>query len=169
MLRLVTVLISFSVAACTPDVRATKLADIDLSDSSVLTIIREQLNSEERALLSTYVVRHMAGSARFCGQPLVGPDGKEPATIHEALELTRARNLAERSAMAARQAPLVTTPTLVERRARLIGERDHLITRQSMLRLQFGQDARQRPEWQKLEKDLAALDQKLAILGSGGE
>jgi hypothetical protein len=163
MLRIVATLLFLLAGACASDVRTISLAEVDLSKSSVLMKIRDQLAPEERTLLSTFVVRHTASSAGFCGRPLVGPGGVEPKTIGEAIELTRAREAMERDYLAKIRSPIIVSSPQ-EAWAYLISDRDRLITRQSILRLQFGPVAQQRAEWKELARELAKLDAKLAAL-----
>jgi hypothetical protein len=163
MLRIIATFLFLLVGACVSDVKTISLTEVDLSKPSVLMEIRDRLPPEERTLLSTFAVRHTASSAGFCGRPLVGPDGVEPRTIGEAIELTRAREATEKAHLAQSRSPkIISSPQ--DAWAYLISDRDRLITRQSILRLQFGPVAQQRAEWKELAKELAKLDKELASL-----
>lgn len=168
MFRTMVVLIGLSLAGCVSDVRDTMLSEVDLTNSRTLSQVAQELTPTERALLGTYVVRHLASSASFCGQPLTGADGKEPATIGQAIALTQARDAAEKKALAQLRAPRTGGSSAKERWAYLISDRDRIISRQSVLRLQFGASALQRADWKESEKEIAALDRELKALKSKG-
>lgn len=83
---------------CAAQSRKRPTAHVDLVDMSTVQEIRSQLNAEEGAAFANYVVTHHIKSSSFSGQLLVRPKGKPPVTIGEAIELTLAKDTAERRA-----------------------------------------------------------------------
>ena len=100
-------------------------------------------------------------SANFCGQPLVGANGKAPVTIGDAVDLSIIRDAAERLALAEAQKPKHPRQLIKEEWDSLISARDILMDSQSRLRIEHGEKAARHAEWKSLEVKMAAIDRKL--------
>lgn len=161
---LVAAMLAMLLAACSADVRATKLADVNLADMEVVQDIRGELPPEDRALFSTYVVKHVATSRLFCGEVLVDRRGREPRTIGEAIALTAMReDDLRRERLAAERPP--TAIELVEReRDGLVAARESLIARRTQLFSVHGPAAMKLPEWESLNTKMADYDARLETL-----
>lgn len=100
MRRLVALIAIVTLAGCAGvarDVRGDSLADYDLSSSAVTVALIQNLDDADRAPFRQFLVHHMATSAGFCGEALFDEQGAPPATIGDAIRLTRLRE--ERLAM----------------------------------------------------------------------
>ncbi len=144
-------------SSCANDVKSIRLANVDLSDSSVVHKLGQGLRGAERAALSTYVFRHRVQSAGFCGKKLVDHEGGGPTTIGEAIDLTIARQDAD----ARREAQ---KPVWAQRWEELTRERDRLIDRQGFLLAEHGSAARQTLDWETLEASLTENGRALTNL-----
>lgn len=147
-------------SSCAGDVRATRLADVDLSNMSVVRNLARRLPTNERAALATYVVRHRVTSSGFCGRKLVGHGGREPHTVGEAIDLTTSRQAED----ARREAQ---KPAWAHRWEALTRERDRLMDRQSLLLAEHGSAAHERQDWAGLQAMLAENGRAMTDLRSG--
>lgn len=87
-----------------------RLAEVDLSNMTVVQQLGSELSPADRAAFTTYVAIHAAFAAGTCGLRLGGPDGKEPETIGEAIQVMHDRTARmERALYEARQ-PAVAAP-----------------------------------------------------------
>lgn len=154
-------MLALLLSACASDVRSTRLADVDLTDMAAVQELGQRLEPGERAAFTTFVVKHVATSAAFCGRKLVGPDGREPGTIGEAIELTLAREADERRAILEYEASRGPLQPVFDRWNELIAERDLIIDRQALLTAQHGPAASRLPEWDVLQARLAENGSKL--------
>lgn len=158
--------------SCAPAPRDIVLADIDLGDMQAVQSIRNRLGAEEARAFASFVVRHHLKSANFCGQPLLGANGRVPETVGEAIDLAAQRDAMERAALLAAQAPKHPRQLAKEAWDNLIRDRDIKIDAQARLRSQYGEAAAGRPEWAPLQKRLAEIDRELVamkpiVFGSG--
>lgn len=151
-------------AGCMPEARDIALADVDLRDMEAIAQIRSQLAPQDSIAFANYIVRHHSKAANFCGQPLVGIGGKEPATIGEAVDLSIERDKAERLAMLEAKKPKHPRQLVKEEWDNLIFARDLLMDSQSRLRMEFGENATRRTDWKSLEAKMAQIDQKLVMM-----
>ena len=149
------------IAGCAPQGREIALADVNLSNMETVGKIRAQLAPQEKVAFANYVVRHHVKSANFCGQPLVGANGKAPVTIGDAVDLSIIRDAAERLALAEAQKPKHPRQLIKEEWDSLISARDILMDSQSRLRIEHGEKAARHAEWKSLEVKMAAIDRKL--------
>jgi len=149
-------------SGCARDTQNLRLVDLDTSDMSKMQELASELQAEEKRAFLTYLIRHIVTAEHYCGKPLVGADGQGPATVRDAIRLTREREGAEQAAALAAK----RTPTQAELNAdhwrQLVNQRELLINRQMMLTMQHGEAAAMRlPEWRNLKRDLAQADLKL--------
>jgi hypothetical protein len=169
----VTLILLLLLSACATEVRSKRIADVDLADMEVVRALGQEMTETDRAAFNTFVVKHVATSARFCGRTLLRPDGREPTTIGEAIDLTRARETEIRKALLAAQAPKTPRQLLEERWKRLTSERDLMIDHQTWLTAEHGPAAKQLPEWKSLQVGLAENGRQMMkirplIAGNGG-
>ena len=151
-------------SGCAPDVRSTELSRIDLTDMKTLQEIRSRLSPEEGAALASYAIRHSASSHSFCGEALLGSNGKPPETVGEAIELALVRDAAERRQAVEAARPKTPLDNARDRWETLISERDMVIDAQSMLRAKHGLRAESLHEWKALGARLADVDERLVKL-----
>lgn len=154
-------------AACSQDVRSLELADVDFSDMKVVQQIRQDLPPEDRAVFSTFVVRHVATSSSFCGETLVDSNGREPLTLGEALALTVLRDERDRRERLAAERPLSAVETARRQHEGLIQQREALIARQTHLLATQGPAAKQSPEWESTAKQMAEIESRLGAAQAG--
>lgn len=157
---------------CAPAARDIALSDIDLGDMQTVRTIRNQLEPKDGIAFANYVIRHRAKSANYCGQPLLGADGKAPVTVGEAVDLAARRDAAERWALMDSQIPKSPRRLAKEKWDSLTRDRDMTIDAQTRLRMEYGDRAMRRPEWKPLEIKIAEIDRKLiamkpTVFGSG--
>lgn len=148
---------------CASDPKSVHLADVDLSDMTTVQEIRSQLNAQEGAAFANYLVKHRRTSSSFCGRILIGPKGKPPATIGEAIEFTLAKDAEDRRAaeMAIKLRPFWE----LEQQWKQLGDRrDMLVDMQSMLRAQHGAAAVRLSQWNSIEASLADVNRRLSEL-----
>ena len=157
-------LFAMLLASCMPEARDIALADVDLRDMDAVAQIRSRLEPHESVAFANYIVRHHRMAANFCGQPLVGISGQEPATIGEAVDLSILRDKAEREAALEASRPKHPRQIAKEEWDKLVTARDMFTQSQSRLRMEFGEKALRRSEWKSLEADIADIDQKLVAL-----
>jgi hypothetical protein len=100
--------LSAGLSACGQDARSVRLGDVDLTKSATVRDVRERLSPADRPAFAIYVTRHLVYGAGFCGQRLTDTEGREPATVGEAIDQTRAREVV--IAAAARQERRTLTP-----------------------------------------------------------
>lgn len=151
-------------SGCSPEVRDIALADVDLRDMNAISSIRAQLDPQDSIAFANYVVRHHRAAASFCGQPLIGVGGNEPATIGEAVDLSIERDKAERLAALEALKPKHPSQIAKDEWDTLIRTRDILMDSQSRLQMEFGENAKRRPEWTTVAAKMAEIDQKLVIM-----
>lgn len=152
-------------AACFgEDARDRSLAGLDLSNMELVRELGRGLSSADRAMFSTYVAIHAPSSPTFCGERLVGRDGREPLTVGEAIDMTQVRDFEIRLARAKEAKPL--TPAQVARRQEVftVDQRGTLSDRQTLLFAKYGPAARSMPEWAALERRKAEYDRQLAAM-----
>lgn len=152
------------VAGCAPQGRDIPLADVDLRNMQTVTTIRAQLVPQERIAFANYVVRHHARSDNFCGDPLMSANGKPPATIGEAVDLSIVRDAAERQALIEANKPKHPNQLAKEEWDRLTSARDVLMDAQSRLSMEFGDKAERRPEWKSLSAEMTEINKKLVVM-----
>lgn len=155
-------------AACSQDVRSLELADVDFTDMETVQQIRHDLPPEDRAVFSTYIVRHVATSSSFCGEKLVDSDGREPLTLGEALALTVLREERDRRERLAAERPLSAAESARRQHEALIQQREALIARQTYLIATLGPGAKQSPEWESTDTQMAEVESKLSAMQAGG-
>lgn len=82
---------SLLLAACSGDVQNTKLTPDLLENQAKVSSISNRLAPEDRPVFSRYLLSRQTSALPF-GQPIqiLTKDGKDPATVREALNLTRA-------------------------------------------------------------------------------
>lgn len=155
---------ALALAGCAGDVTEAPLSAYDLSDRNVVNAVMRELTPQQRGPFLTYTIHHLATSKAFCGDVLVDRNGREPATIGEAIRMTVARE-AERN----RQPEIVDPATLspvVRYRMRLnelLDEREMLIDRREML-LMIGDGASRPERIAELETQIAASTEAIAAL-----
>lgn len=125
--------IALVLAACATSPRNERIADLDLSDSQVLSRLGEHLSVRERGALATYALLHWPGSKAFCGQPVFR--GPQPQTVGEAIEKTleyESDLAAKRAAESAPRSPIEQREweerTLIDEFDQLTLDRDMLTT-----------------------------------------
>lgn len=98
MLKKVTVLAlaMIGLASCAGDPRQTPLTPDLLEDQQALSSISNRLEPAERADFNRYVLNRTVGSRVLPDQAALMPNGKDPATVAEAISLMRA--IAKRNA-----------------------------------------------------------------------
>lgn len=151
-------------AACSQDPRGIELAEVNLADMDVVQEIRGKLPPEDRPVFGTYVVRHAVTSPSFCGEVLVDRNGRQPRTIGEAIDLTVLREEEDRRERLAAKRPLTAAEAVRSQREFLIGQKEALIGRRTLLDATHGPAARKMPEWEEIEAELADYDAQLAAL-----
>jgi hypothetical protein len=98
-------------AACGQDVRSLRLAEVDLSNMTVVQQLGQQLGPADRVAFTTYVAIHAASPAGTCGLRIGGRNGREPETIGEAIRVMHVRTARmERALAEARQPSIVARP-----------------------------------------------------------
>lgn len=157
---------------CAPQARDILLSGVDLSNMETVQAIRDKLEPRDRDAFANYVVRHHFKSARYCGKPLLDADGEAPATVGEAIDLAVHRDAAQRRTSSRSQTPKAPRELAKDEWDDLIRDRDLLIDAQDRLRLQYGDAATRRPEWNTRQTEIAQIDKKLiamksAVFGSG--
>ena len=150
---IVLLLLAINLMSCAPDVHSLELDNLDLTDSSTVQHIRAGLNDVEKVAFAEFLVRHVALSSSYCGEPLVHRDGRPPATIGAAIELSIARSRAEKLHLA-RFAFTEPIDPAVAKRETLLRERDDLINGKMSMRA-AGQDT---------PKDTSVMDEKIAAI-----
>jgi hypothetical protein len=83
-----------ALSACTlasRDVRGEALAAHDLADSTVTVELIAALDEADRPAFRQFLLHHLATSTGFCGEALFDEQGEAPATIGDAIRLTRLR------------------------------------------------------------------------------
>lgn len=149
---------------CAPGGRDIALSDINLSDMQTVRQIRDQLAPQDGIAFANYILRHHAKSASYCGKPLLDADGKEPATVGDAIDLAVRRDAMEQAALLASQAPKHPLQFAREEWDMLQRDRDIVIDTQTRLRSEFGDGASRHPEWASLEIRSAEIDRKLVAM-----
>jgi len=162
-MRRASIILALALFGCAADVGDIRLADVDLSDAKVVERLSRRMDPDERQAFTTYVVAHFASSASFCGRPLVGPQGQEPVTIREAIELTRFRQ-AQQPVGGDLLAVSTREDQIIRQWHDLISKRDLLIDRQTLLRAQNGASAERLSEWKSIQVEMADLDRQLLEL-----
>lgn len=150
-----------SLMGCASDPRGVKLSDVDLSDMHAVQQVRARLNDEDGVAFANYVVKHQIASAAFCGRSLVGPEGRPPETIGEAIDLALAREAEARRALEIASKPKHPRELAQQHWDDLIAERDFLIDAQSMMRVEHGAVAEHQSEWSSIETRMAEIDRRL--------
>lgn len=164
MLPRFAIILALLLSACADDVRGLRLAEVDLSDGAAVRQLGRQLSPADSAALITYAALHAPSSPGFCGKRLLGPSGQEPATIGEAIDFTRERAAAIRTASLGAERPKSAAELAAEQWDGLIVQRELLISRQSVLLSEHGPAAKRLSEWASLEARMAEYDSKLAAL-----
>lgn len=150
-------------SACMGDAaRDRSLAGLDLSNMELVRELGEGLNAADRGAFSTYVAIHAPSSPTFCGEVLVGRDGRQPLTIGEAIDMTRLREFEIQFARAEEAKPL--TPAQAARRQIRFSDdqRGMLSDQQTILFAKYGSAAARTPEWAELERRKADYDRQIA-------
>jgi hypothetical protein len=147
---------------CSPEVKDIELKELDLTDMETVQDIRARLDKAEGAAFANYVAKHYVRSAAFCGRPLVTPDGQPPATVGEAIDLTKARDAQDRQALEEAARPRHPREVAKQEWDELISERDTIIDAQSRLLEVSGRGAQRSTEWKALEASKLELDRRLA-------
>jgi hypothetical protein len=158
------IILALLLSACADDVRGLRLAEVDLSDGAAVRQLGRQLSPADSAALITYAALHAPSSPGFCGKRLLGPSGQEPATIGEAIDFTRERAAAIRTASLGAERPKSAAELAAEQWDGLIVQRELLVSRQSVLLSEHGPAAKRLSEWASLEARMAEYDSKLAAL-----
>lgn len=78
------------VAGCSGDPRETPLTPNLFEDQQALTGIANRLEPADRAEFNRYVLNRTVGSRVFPDQAALMPNGKDPATVADAISLMRA-------------------------------------------------------------------------------
>jgi len=99
------------------DVRGEALAAYDLADSAVIVDLIAALDESDRPAFRQYLLHHLATSRAFCGEALFDERGEAPATIGDAIRLTRVRE--ERLARDGLPYDLASLPPEAQRRFQL--------------------------------------------------
>jgi len=84
----ITVVVCLFLAACGRDVREVRLADVNLSDMTLVQQLGRELGPEDRTAFATYVAVH-GGSDRNCGHGPGARYGPKPETIGDAILFMR--------------------------------------------------------------------------------
>jgi hypothetical protein len=149
--------------SCASDPKSIPLGDVDLSDMSTVQEIRSRLDAKEGVAFANYVVKHISTSSSFCGNLLLGPKGKPPSTIGEAIEFTLAKDAEDRRAsqMAIKLKPYWE---LEQKKNQLANQRDLLVDMQGILRAEHGAGAVRLSRWRSIETSLAEVNRRLAEL-----
>jgi hypothetical protein len=134
-----------TLAACSGDVRDTKIADIDLTNMSEVQKVTNRLEPDERAAFGLYVMNRTVGSIVMPGKEIVRTDGKAPETVREAIALAKVRKAQQ------------------DKRGALMKERNALVERHNALMSNDGSGLSEanKAEWDRLEKQIADYDAKL--------
>lgn len=153
----------FGLAGCASDPKSVRLADVDLTDMSTVRDIRAGLGPKEGIAFANYVVKHVSTSSNFCGHVLLGPQGKPPSTIGEAIEFTLAKDAEDRRAsqMVTKLRPFWE---LEQQRSQLANQRDLLLDLQGRLRAENGARVVRLSRWRSIEASLADVNRRLAQL-----
>lgn len=127
-------LAALALSSCGGDVRDTKIKDLNLPDMSSTQQVAQQLDPGERKAFNSYVMTRVVGISR----EVVRPDGSAPETVREAIALTMARD-------------------------KLSAERNALVERLNTLMPDDGSGLpdSDRPEWDRLKKQIADYDKVL--------
>lgn len=80
---------AIGLSGCSKDVRQTALTPELLDDQAALARISNRLAPAERTLFNTYVLNRTVGSRIFPNQAMTQPNGKDPATVADAIALAR--------------------------------------------------------------------------------
>lgn len=151
-------------AGCSSDARDMALAEVDLRDMVIVTEIRSRLSPQDGIAFANYIARHHSQAANFCGQPLIGIGGNEPATVGEAVDLSIERDKAERLALIEAQKPKHPRQVAKEEWDSLVIARDINVDSQSRLRMEFGDKAARSAQYKALEAKIAEIDGKLVAM-----
>lgn len=151
-----------SLSACAPDPLSRELASLDLADMGVVQNLGRNLAPDERVAFNTYIAIHRPDGPGFCGERLVDKQGKEPATVGEAINLTLARIEADKALRRAAAQPKSPAEMAQEKKEFLLAQREQIEVRRSLLFAQYGPDAERMPEWREIDRELAEYDRQLA-------
>ena len=159
---LAAVIVMLALTGCGRDVRTASLTAYDLANRDVVNGILGELSPQERGPFLTYTIHHLATSKAFCGDVLVNKNGREPATIGEAIRLTIARE-EELSRTPEVIDPATLNPVVRYRLklGELESERGLLIDdREALLMTQ--EDALDGAEYKELQVQIVALTEEIA-------
>ncbi|MCB2058049.1 MAG: hypothetical protein H6916_10875 [Novosphingobium sp.] len=154
-----------TLAACSGDVRDTKIADIDMTDAHQVAQVAQKLEPDERAAFGMYVMNRTVGAMLMPGGEIVRADGKAPVTVREAIALAKVRKakndarsklMAERNALVERHNVLMRDPP-----ANMSDDCFDMTKAHAAPCDVGGLAEKDRPEWDRLEKQIADYDRRL--------
>ena len=158
-----TLLLALALAGCATNRFETPLAGLDLSDPKTIAQLQNGLSKEDAGALGVYALLHWPGSRAFCGDALVDANGRMPATLGEAIALTRVREQADAAARLARARPRPAGEILLEERDLAVRRRDSLLERLNIAKMQPSSSQRQK-ELDLIESDLLDANSQLQLI-----
>lgn len=153
--------VAASLAACAPSVRERTLAGLDLADGNTLATLQAALTPDDRAALGTYALLHWPKSKFYCGRP-IGDRGVAAKTIGEAIDQTRAYEVALQRVQAAAQIADAAEPGAAQRA--LVTRMEALVLERDRLRSRIGPVADESPRGVAISQQLALIRAELEKL-----
>lgn len=126
-----------------PDVRETKISDIDFSDPAAIQKVAQQLEPRDRQHFDFYVFRRTVG-AGMGGAEIARSDGTAPETVGEAVDLAGTTKAAVDQRIAGWKELIAKNHSLIKRKNSLLGPDSSL-------------PPQHKAEFDRLEKEIAAV------------
>jgi hypothetical protein len=126
-----------------PDVRETKISDIDFSDPAAIQKVTQKLEPQDRQHFDFYVFRRTVG-AGMGGTEIARSDGKAPETVGEAVDLAGTTKAAVDQRIAGWKELIAKNHSLIKRKNSLLGPDSSL-------------PPQHKAEFDRLEKEIAAV------------
>ncbi|HEV2078347.1 MAG TPA: hypothetical protein VGR19_00400 [Allosphingosinicella sp.] len=126
-----------------PDVRETKISDIDFSDQAAIQKVAQELEPRDRQHFDFYVFRRTAGVG-MGGTEITRSDGKAPETVGEAVDLAETTKAAADQRIAEWKELIAKRNSLIKRRNSLLGPDSSL-------------PPQNKAEFDRVEKEIAAV------------
>jgi len=126
-----------------PDVRETKISDINFSDPAATQKVAQKLEPRDRQYFDFYVFRRTVG-AGMGGAQITRSDGKAPETVGEAVDLAKTSKATADQRIAVWKELIAKSNSLIRRR-------------NSLLRPDASLPPQHKAEFERLGKEIAAV------------